>query len=103
MKKLILFALLGIGSLAAMPAKAQVSLDVHVGPQPQRVVYYAPPRPVIVHRSNTYVVRHEPTHYIRRNHYYRPNVVVVGHENHYRGHDHRDRSHHNGHGRGGRH
>jgi hypothetical protein len=34
MKKLLLIAVLGIGSLAAVPAKAQVSLSVNIGLQP---------------------------------------------------------------------
>ena len=35
MKKLLLIAAIGIASLAAMPAKAQVSLSINIGSQPQ--------------------------------------------------------------------
>ena len=105
MKRFILFALLGIGSLAAMPAKAQVSLNVHIGPRPQPVVYYSNPRPVVVRSVNYYEPRR--VHYVSSRNYYRPNVVVVrrddyrGHDKHYKGHNkHRGN---NGHGRGGRH
>ncbi|MCD0490189.1 hypothetical protein LPB86_18255 [Pedobacter sp. MC2016-14] len=99
MKRLILFALLGIGSLAAMPAKAQVSLNVHIGPRPQPVVYYSNPRPVVVRSVRYYEPRR--VQYVRANNYRRPNVVVVKHK-HYKHHNNHHRGN-NGHGIGGRH
>jgi hypothetical protein len=72
MRKLLLIAALGIASLTAAPAKAQVSLSVNIGTQPQwgpsgydhvdyyylpevESYYYVPTRQFIYYSGNTWI------------------------------------------------
>jgi hypothetical protein len=87
MKKLIVFAMLGIASVAYQPVKAQVSINVNIGTPAYYGynTYYEPARPVVYverdvyHRNYNYypkrnvvVYRPQPVH--RRVYYnnYRP-------------------------------
>ncbi|MCX2483921.1 hypothetical protein [Pedobacter sp. MR2016-24] len=108
MKKLLLIATLGIGSLiAAAPAKAQVSLSVNIGTQPQwgptgydhvdyyylpevESYYYVPTRQFVYYSGNRWVhARNLPSRY-RDYDLYRGRKVVINsprpylHHNNYR-------------------
>jgi hypothetical protein len=109
MKRLIVFAMLGIAAISATPAKAQVSVNINIGSQPDwgprgydyvdyyylpevESYYYVPTRKFIYYSGGNWVhTRNLPHRYRNYNLHSGRKVVINGNRPYLRHHDYKKR------------